>query len=297
MLGFSPLAASPIGDDGAVLFTGDALTSISIITDATTITASSVAQKHLIDSISLATDTTSVTSTDILSVHVIASTNITTSIEISTSTITQDQILSSTDISSGDIYVSQSAVGLIAGTDVLTSTAIVTGSISISSPSATITHALISTSITATPNISTSTLVTSHTLSATDIASGAVSINTVVAGVTHNLVSSGIDVTPTISSATLTVNNGIIAANITSVAPSVSNASMYQINQFVATDIVLEPVDATSPYMYILGEFRDDYSRKRTYIVTDESRTVVIPRPPMSTTKYVLSDNRNMRMQ
>jgi len=149
MLGFSPLAAAPLGDDGGAAGSGDVLYAASIISSATAVGAATVAQVHALGAASVTSIVTlgtpvlvrivnlaasgltgaapAVGSPAIAQTHALSSTAVEATITISTPQLRQGHVLSTVDVSAtvtvGDSQIAQTHVlapmGVTAGAAVV----------------------------------------------------------------------------------------------------------------------------------------------------------------------------------
>jgi hypothetical protein len=94
MLGFSPLASTPLGDDGFVESGGVSLSATSIVTGSPVVSSSSITQDHSAAPVSLTTGSPAVSATSVTQEHTLTSNSIVTgSPTVSATSVTQDHAL------------------------------------------------------------------------------------------------------------------------------------------------------------------------------------------------------------
>lgn len=213
MLGFAPLAAAPLGDDGAV---GSPFP-LPIVGGAPVIDATALGQVHVLTAVDI-TSTVTVSTPTLSSAPPaddLTSTDVETTITVSTPTVAQTHALGAVGVSSGATSIGTSTLVVfsdLASTGIESTAAVGTSTLGQ-------THALVSTDLDSTISVGTVTIGQGHTLSADAVVSGAVEVSAPQIAQTHALGSTQIAAgAAVVAASTIRQTHGLASTNLTGAA-------------------------------------------------------------------------------
>lgn len=210
MLGFSPLAAAPLGDDGEA---GSPF-SLPIVAGAAVVGTATVAQTHAFTAVDV-TSTVTVSSPALTSAaptDALTSVGIETTVTVSTATVAQTHALAAVGVSSGAPSIGAPVLTVFSD---LAATG-VESAVTVGASAITQTHALTDTDLDSTISVGAATLGQEHTLSAAPVVSGAVDVGAAQIAQTHVLGASQITAgAAVVATSTIRQTHGLVSTNLT----------------------------------------------------------------------------------
>jgi len=166
MLGFSPLASAPLGDDGLVIFT---LSASNVQTSAPTVGVTSVTQLHNLTASDVSSGAPTLGAPTITQNHAVVASLTGANPTVGSPAITQVHALTTSDVTSEAVVIAN--IGLITQDHAFTALDIISGSVLIDNTEITENH-IFNGSITTTPTIANSTIEQVHLLTGNNCISG-----------------------------------------------------------------------------------------------------------------------------
>ena len=275
MVGFSPLASSPLGDDGGIV--NIELTASNLVTQPSSVANATLTEDHSLTATSFSTGASEVNQTDLTQDHSLTATAVTSGTsEVNQSTVSQDHSLTATALSSSTPEVNQSTLTQVHD---LTTSDILTGNSVVSDLAMSEAETFSTTALeTDPPSVPSVTLVQDHDLGTVSFESGNPVLATLAITQIHSLTPDGFTAgTSLVANTTLTEITPLTADNLLSGTPSLDNTSLTQVHDLTPNSIVtLTPdIDAASDPDAILAQETQEIQQmiggwtRRAYEVPD----------------------------